>query len=185
VPELRFDARVRVNGAVWSSRGDQAASLLDALEGRAVLARAKGARRSGRRLPDRQGASAPRQAHRLTADLRTDALSGDRVRRWVGLPRGIGGHGGDDPRGQARGETWPRSILTSGEHGGPRIEIRRLRQRRNCGLTPEESQAARTTPPWQWPLTDRPSDSHRPLRLACLSAGRPSAMIAGRARALG
>ena len=34
---------------------------------------------------------------------------------------------------------------------------------RSSGLTPDESQAARTTPPWQRPLTDRPTDSHRRL----------------------
>ena len=32
---------------------------------------------------------------------------------------------------------------------------------RKRGLTPDESQAARTTPPWQRPPTDRPHHSHR------------------------
>src|SRR6058998_1884640 len=38
-----------------------------------------------------------------------------------------------------------------------------IRKARTNGLTPDESQAARTTPPWQRPLTDRPADSHRRL----------------------
>src|SRR5829696_1109416 len=38
-----------------------------------------------------------------------------------------------------------------------------IRKAHNRGLTPEESRTTRTTPPWQRPLTDRPSDSHRRL----------------------
>ena len=34
-------------------------------------------------------------------------------------------------------------------------------RRHENGLTPDESQATRTTPPWQRPLTDRPADSYR------------------------
>src|SRR5690349_8148031 len=45
-----------------------------------------------------------------------------------------------------------------------------LRRHEN-GLTPDESQAARTTPPWQRPLTDRPADSHRRLIRETGSAG--------------
>src|SRR4051812_38211591 len=45
----------------------------------------------------------------------------------------------------------------------PRTPGRFIRKARTSGLTPDESQAARTTPPWQRPLTDRLIDSHRRL----------------------
>src|SRR3954451_18370607 len=38
-----------------------------------------------------------------------------------------------------------------------------IRKPRTRGLTPEESRTTQTTPDWQRPLTDRPSDSHRRL----------------------
>ena len=51
---------------------------------------------------------------------------------------------------------------------GARDRRRRARpddslRRHERGLTPDESQTARSTPPWQRPLTDRPNDSHRRL----------------------
>jgi hypothetical protein len=67
----------------------------------------------------------------------------------------------------------PASPCTSG---------RIIRKARTRGLTPEESQTTRTTPGWQWPLTDRPAQSHRRLAtiyvlstLAVASAAGPAA----------
>src|SRR4051812_23353728 len=84
--------------------------MLDAVEGRSLLARAEGARRAGHPVSNGQGADSARQARRAAPDLGPAAVSGDRVREWVRLPRGVGGHGRNDSRRQARGErhgvTW-------------------------------------------------------------------------------
>src|SRR6476659_10902275 len=50
---------------------------------------------------------------------------------------------------------------------------------RNRGLKPDESQAARATPAWRRPLTDRPADSHRSL---CRSAALGGALPRPRSR---
>src|SRR4051812_7538459 len=52
----------------------------------------------------------------------------------------------------------------------PRTPGRFIAKARTNGLTPDESQAARTTPPWQRPLTDRLPDSHR--RLSSVNVSR-------------
>src|SRR5437667_12849687 len=62
------------------AHGTQAPPVLDEVEGRPVLARAEGGGGAGNRLRGREGACAPGQAHRTAADLRAEALSGDRVR---------------------------------------------------------------------------------------------------------
>ena len=63
------------------AHGTQAPPVLDEVEGRPVLARAEGVGGAGNRLRGREGACAPGQAHRTAADLRAEALSGDRSSR--------------------------------------------------------------------------------------------------------
>jgi hypothetical protein len=51
-----------------------------------------------------------------------------------------------------------------------------IRKARNNGLTPDESQDSTNDTGWQRPLTDRPTESHRPLsgRSEFAGASQPS-----------